>query len=63
MTRLVFGGHVVVAAATRQEAEAIVENGLHAMLGKVEADPTVDERIKYWCVSTHADTTVKRKEV
>ena len=60
--RLVFSGEVVIAAATRQEAEAIVENGLRALLGKVEADPYVEERIKDWKFSTHAETTVNRKE-
>lgn len=60
--RLVFSGHAVVAAATRQEAEAIVENGLRALLGKVEADPSVEERIKDWEFSTHAETSVNRKE-
>ena len=57
-----FSGEVVIAAATRQEAEAIVENGLRALLGKVEADPYVEERIKDWKFSTHAETTVNRKE-
>lgn len=57
-----FNGHAVVAAATRQEAEAIVEKGLHALLGRVEADPSVEERIKDWEFSTHAETTVNRKE-
>lgn len=60
--RLVFSGHAVVAAATRQEAEAIVENGLRALLGKVEADPSVEERIKDWEFCTHAETTINRKE-
>lgn len=60
--RLVFSGHAVVAAATRKEAEAIVENGLRALLGKVEADPSVEERIKNWEFCTHAETTINRKE-
>lgn len=60
--RLVFSGEVVIAAATRQEAEAIAEKGLHALLGKVEADPYVEERIKNWEFCTHAETTVNRKE-
>lgn len=60
--RLVFSGYAVAAAATRQEAEAIVGNGMHALLGKVEVSPSVEEHIKDWEFSTHADTTVNRKE-
>lgn len=60
--RLVFSGEVVIAAATRQEAEAIAEKGLHALLGKVEADPTAQERITDWEFGTHAEVSVNRKE-
>lgn len=60
--KFVFGGEVTVSAATRQEAEAIVEKGLHALLGAVEADPAIEDRIKDWSFGTHADTVVNRKE-
>ena len=57
-----FSGEVVIAAATRQEAEAIAEKGLHALLGKVEADPTAQESITDWEFGTHAEGSVNRKE-
>ncbi len=62
-TRFVFGGHAVVTAATRKEAETIVEKGLYALLGTVQADPTVVETINGWNFCTHADTVVNREEV
>lgn len=60
--RLVFNGQVMVSAHSRQEAEAIVEKGIAGLLGKVEAQPDVEEYIKCWDFSTHADMTVNRKE-
>lgn len=61
-TGLVFNGEAVIAVATRQEAEAIAEKGLYALLGKVEADPALEERITDWEFGTHAEISVNRKE-
>lgn len=60
--KFVFSGHAVVSVATRQEAEAIVEKGLCALLGEVQADPSTEDKIKDWQFGTHADTVVNRKE-
>lgn len=60
--KFVFSGHAVVSAATRQEAEEIVEKGLHALLGSVQADPATEDGIIDWRFGMHADTVVNRRE-
>lgn len=57
--KFVFGGLVKVQAHNRQEAEAKVEKGIAALLGKVEA---FDDDITYWDFSTHGDTVINRKQ-
>ena len=57
--KFVFGGQVKVQAHNRQEAEAIVEKNIAALLGKVEA---FDEDIMDWDFPTHCDTVINRKE-
>ena len=57
--KFVFGGQVKVQAHNRQEAEAIVEKNIAALLGKVEA---FDEGIVDWDFPTHCDTVINRKE-
>lgn len=57
--KFVFGGQVKVQAHNRQEAEAIVEKNIAALLGKVEA---FDEDIVDWDFPTHCDTVINRKE-
>lgn len=57
--KFVFGGQVKVQAHNRQEAEAIVEKNIAALLGKVEA---FDEDIVDWDFSTHGDMVINRNE-
>lgn len=57
--KFVFGGQVKVQAHNRQEAEAIVDKNIAALLGKVEA---FDEDIVDWDFPTHCDTVINRKE-
>lgn len=57
--KFVFGGQVKVQAHNRQEAEAIVEKNIAALLGKVEA---FDEDIVDWDFPTHCETVINRKE-
>jgi len=57
--KFVFGGLVKVQAHNRQEAEAIVEKNITALLGKVEV---FDEDIVDWDFPTHCDTVINRKE-
>ncbi len=57
--KFVFGGQAKVQAHNCQEAEAIVEKGLAALLGKVEV---FDEDIVDWDFGTHGDTVINRKQ-
>lgn len=57
--KFVFGGQVQIKAHNRQEAEAIVEKNIAALLGKVEA---VDEDIVDWDFPIHGDTVINHKE-
>lgn len=57
--KFIFGGQVKVQAHNRQEAEAIAEKNITALLGKVEA---FDEDIVDWDFPTHCDTVINRKE-
>jgi hypothetical protein len=57
--KFVFGGQVKVQAHNRQEAEAIVEKNIVALLGKVEA---FDEDIVNWDFPIHCETVIKRNE-
>lgn len=60
--RLVFNGQVIVAAHSRQEAEAIAEKGIAGQLGKVEVQPTEEERIQDWDFSLKGEVVVNRKQ-
>lgn len=57
--KFVFGGQVKVQAHNRQEAEAIVEKNIAALLGKVEA---FDEDIVDWDFCTRGDMVINRNE-
>ena len=57
--KFVFGGQVKVQAHNRQEAEAIVEKNIAALLGKVEA---FDEDIVGWDFPIHCETVINHKE-
>ena len=59
--RLVFNGQVTVQAHTRQEAEAIVEKDIAAILSKVEAQPEALDVIKDIEFSLHGEAVVNRK--
>ena len=59
---LVFNGQVIVAAHSRQEAEAIAEKGIAGQLGKVEVQPTEEERIQDWDFSIKGETVINRKQ-
>jgi len=58
----VFNGQVIVAAHSRQEAEAIAEKGIAGQLGKVEVQPTEEERIQDWDFSIKGETVINRKQ-
>lgn len=60
--RLVFNGQVIVAAHSRQEAEAIVEKGIAGTLGKVEVQPTAEDDIKDWDFSLKGETVINRRQ-
>ena len=60
--RLVFNGQVIVAAHSRQEAEAIAEKGIAGLLGKVEAQPDAEERVQDWDFPIHGTVVVNRKQ-
>lgn len=57
-----FNGQVIVAAHSRQEAEAIAEKGIAGQLGKVEVQPTEEERIQDWDFSIKGETVINRKQ-
>lgn len=57
-----FNGQVIVAAHSRQEAEAIAEKGIAGQLGKVEVQPTEEERIQDWDFSIKSETVINRKQ-
>lgn len=57
--KFVFSGQVEVQAHNRQEAEAIVEKNIVALLGKVEA---FDEDIVNWNFPIHGDTVINRRQ-
>lgn len=59
--RLVFNGQVTVQAHSRQEAEAIVEKDIAAILSKVEAQPESLDVIKDIEFSLHGEAVVNRK--
>lgn len=57
-----FNGQVIVVAHSRQEAEAIAEKGIAGQLGKVEVQPTEEERIQDWDFSIKGETVINRKQ-
>lgn len=57
-----FNGQVIVAAHSRQEAEAIADKGIAGQLGKVEVQPTEEERIQDWDFSIKGETVINRKQ-
>lgn len=57
-----FNGQIIVAAHSRQEAEAIAEKGIAGQLGKVEVQPTEEERIQDWDFSIKGETVINRKQ-
>lgn len=57
-----FNGQVIVSAHSRQEAEAIAEKGIAGQLGKVEVQPTEEERIQDWDFSIKGETVINRKQ-
>lgn len=59
--RLVFNGQVTVQAHSRQEAEAIAEKNIAAILGKIEVQPEVFDDIKDMEFSLHGEAVVNRK--
>lgn len=59
--RLVFNGQVTVQAHSRQEAEAIAEKNIAAILSKVEAQPEALDVIKDIEFSLHGEAVVNRK--
>ena len=52
----------MVSAHSRQEAEAIAEKGIAGQLGKVEVQPTEEERIQDWDFSLKGEVVVNRKQ-
>ncbi len=60
--RLVFNGQVIVAAYSRQEAEAIAEKGIAGQLGKVEIQPTAEDDIRDWDFSIKSEIIINRKQ-
>lgn len=60
--KLVFNGQVTVQAHSRQEAEAIAEKSIAAILGKVEVQPEAVDDIMDWDFSTHGESVVNRKQ-
>lgn len=60
--RLVFNGQVIVAAHSRQEAEAIAEKGIAGQLGRVEVQPTAEDNISDWDFSLKGEVVVNRKQ-
>ncbi|MFR5894462.1 MAG: hypothetical protein ACLUGY_08630 [Phocaeicola massiliensis] len=59
--RLVFNGQVTVQAHSRQEAEAIAEKNIAAILAKVEVQPEALDNIKDMDFSLHGEAVVNRK--
>lgn len=57
--KFVFGGQVKVQAHNRQEAEAIAEKNIAALLGEVEA---FDDDIVSWGFVKHGEAVINRKE-
>lgn len=60
--RLVFNGQVIVAAHSRQEAEAIASKGIAGQLGRVEVQPTAEDDIKDWDFSIKSEIVINRKQ-
>ena len=60
--RLVFGVQVIVAAHSRQEAEAIAEKSIAGMLGMVTVQPDAEEQVQDWDFSTHGETVINRRQ-
>lgn len=60
--KFVFGGQLTVRAHSRQEAEAIAEGNIAAMLGRVEVQPAAEDDIRDWEFSTHGETVINRKQ-
>lgn len=59
--KLVFNGQVTVQAHSRQDAEAIVEKNIAAILSKVEVQPEALDVIKDIEFSLHGEAVVNRK--
>lgn len=57
-----FGGQVIVAAHSRQEAEAIAEKSIAGMLGIVMVQPDAEEQVQDWDFSTHGETVINRRQ-
>lgn len=57
-----FNGQVIVAAHSRQEAEAIAEKGIAGQLGRVEVQPTAEDNISDWDFSLKGEVVVNRKQ-
>lgn len=57
-----FNGQVIVAAHSRQEAEAIAEKGIAGQLGRVEVQPTAEDNISDWDFSIKGETVINRKQ-
>lgn len=57
--KFVFGGQIQVKAHNRQEAEAVAEKNIAALLGEVEA---FDDDIVDWDFPIHGEKVINRKE-
>lgn len=57
-----FGGQIIVAAHSRQEAETIAEKSIAGMLGMVTVQPDAEEQVQDWDFSTHGQTVINRRQ-
>lgn len=57
-----FGGQIIVAAHSRQEAETIAEKSIAGMLGMVTVQPDAEEQVQDWDFSTHGETVINRRQ-
>lgn len=60
--KFVFSGQVTIQAHNRQEAEALVERKVGAILGDVFVDLEVSDDVKDWDFATHGETVINRKQ-
>lgn len=56
-----FNRQVIVAAHSRQEAEAIAEKGSAGQFGRVDVQPTAEDNISDWDFSINSEIVINRK--